>query len=410
VRAQADKLSNKNQSESKMDDIYQELERLVEEAGPKAAVQRLSEELKQRRDYTGYFYALVLGKRLELGLPAVQPRFDSDVPAKLASAYEEGIRAAARSAGRLALASGDVVSAWPFFRMIEEPQEVAQALEKLEPQEPEQCQQYVQIALYEGAHPRLGFRWVLKYYGICNAITTFTQGFPGSQEDRADCLKQLVRALYEELRERLRADIAHRENTTLPPELSVRELLRGREEKLFAEDFYHVDTSHLSSVVQFAYYLPVCEELRLAVELCEYGQHINPRFQYPGDPPFERTYFDYHIYFRTLLGEDVEAGLEHFRQKAETADVEQVGYYPAAVYVGLLERLGRHREAVEAYSRYLSQADPQQLGSCPTIYELCQKLGDYRPLVDIAQRRGNLVDYTAGLIQCLADQRGNSQK
>jgi hypothetical protein len=111
------------------------------------------------------------------------------------------------------------------------------------------------------------------------------------------------------------------------------------------------------------------------------------------------VYHDYYIYFRTVLGEDVEAGLEHFRLKAEHADVEQVGYYPAAVYVGLLERLGRHREAAEAYSRYLAQCDPQQLGSCPTIYELCQKLGDYRPLVDIAQRRGNLVDYVAGLIQ-----------
>jgi hypothetical protein len=385
--------------------IYEELENLVHERGPRPAVARLLEELRQRRDYTGYFYALVLDKRLELGLPAVQPRFDSDVPEELAPAYEQGIREAARQAGRLALANQDIVSAWPFFRMIQEHQEIAQALEQVEPQEPEQCQQYVQIALYEGAHPRLGFRWVLKYYGICNAITTFSQGFPGTQEDRVDCLKQLVRALYEELRERLRTDIAQREGIEPPPELSVRELLRGREQTLFAEDFYHIDTSHLSSVVQFAYYLPVCEELRLAVELCEYGQHINPRFQYPGDPPFEQTYFDYHIYFRTLLGEEVEAGLEHFRHKAETADLEQVGYYPAAVYVGLLERLGRHREAVEAYARYLTRADPQQLGSCPTIYELCQKLGDYRPLVDIAQRRGNLVDYTAGLIQVLASER-----
>jgi len=385
--------------------IYEELENLVHARGARAAVVRLLEELRQRRDYTGYFYALVLDKRLELGLPAVQPRFDSDVPEELAPAYEQGIREAARQAGRLALADQNIVAAWPFFRMIQEHQEIAQALEQVEPQEPEQCQQYVQIALYEGAHPRLGFRWVLKYYGICNAITTFSQGFPGTQEDRVDCLKQLVRALYEELRERLRTDIAQREGIEPSPALSVRELLRGREQMLFGEDFYHIDTSHLSSVVQFAYYLPVCEELRLAVELCEYGQHINPRFQYPGDPPFEQTYFDYHIYFRTLLGEDVEAGLEHFRQKAETADVEQVGYYPAAVYVGLLERLGRHREAVEAYARYLSRADPQQLGSCPTIYELCQKLGDYRPLVDVAQRRGNLVDYTAGLIQVLTSER-----
>ncbi|MCS7016943.1 MAG: hypothetical protein NZM42_12600 [Gemmatales bacterium] len=382
-----------------MTNIYEELEQLVAKAGAGAAVDRLIRELEERRDYTGYFYALVLAKRLELGLPAVQSRFDSQVPAELAEPYEQGIREAARRAGRLALAAQDVGAAWPFFRMIQEPKEVAQVLEKLEPQEPEQCQQLVQIALYEGAHPRRGFQWVLQHYGICNAITTFAQGFPGTQEDRIECLKLLVRALYDELKARLISDMAQREGVVPPAASSVSELLRGREQSLFADDFAHVDTSHLSSVVQFAYYLPVCEELRLAVELCEYGRHLNSRLQYPGDPPFEQTYHDYLIYFRTLLGAEVEAGLEHFRQKAEQADPAQVGYYPAVVYVGLLERLGRHREAVEAYSRYLAHCDPQQLGNCPSIYELCDRLGDYRPLVDIAQRRGSLVDYTAGLIQ-----------
>ncbi|MCS7168722.1 MAG: hypothetical protein RMI91_10935 [Gemmatales bacterium] len=382
-----------------MPSIYEELADLVAKAGPEAAVARLIRELEARRDYTGYFYALILAKRLELGLPAVQSRFDSQVPEPLAEPYEQGIREAARQAGRLALAVGDVAAAWPFFRMIQEPQEVARALEHLEPTEPEQCQQLIQIALYEGANPRRGFEWVLKHYGICNAITTFAQGFSAPQEDRIACLKQLVRALYQELRERLVWDIQQREGSSPPAEASVRELIRGREEILFSDDYAHVDTSHLSSVVQFAYYLPVCEELQLAVELCEYGTHLNPRLQYPGDPPFERTYHDYLIYFRTLLGAEVEAGLEHFRQKAEQADPTQVGYYPAVVYVGLLERLGRHREAVEAYSRYLVHCDPQQLGNCPSIYELCEKLSDYRPLVDIAQRRGSLVDYTAGLIQ-----------
>jgi hypothetical protein len=68
------------------------------------------------------------------------------------------------------------------------------------------------------------------------------------------------------------------------------------------------------------------------------------------------------------------------------------------VLINLLVRLGRHRDAVGAYGRYLAQADARQL-SCPSLQELCEKAGDYQPLVEVSIRRGDLVNYAAGLLQ-----------
>jgi len=377
-----------------MSTIYEELEHKLQTAGPAETVALLCERLKRDGDYRGLFYAMLLAKRLELGISPVQVGPADNIPPDLLEPYEGGVREAARLVGDLFLQQGDV--AWPYFRMIQEPGKVVEAIDQADPEDSEQTQQIVQIALNEGVHPRKGFALVIKRYGICNAITTLSQGFPGTEEDRNDCVKQLIRALYEELHDRLRADIESRGEA--PPEnASVRQMILGWPQ-IFGDEFYHIDVSHLSSIVQFAGYLPPCPELELALELCEYGQKLSGRFQYPGDPPFEDTYVDYHVYFRILLGRDVEEGLAHFRQRAEEADPEEIGLYPAVVYVKLLMQLGRFAEATEAYSRYLAQLDPNQ-PSAPSLAVLCDKIGDYRPMVEVALRRGNLVDYTAALLQ-----------
>ncbi len=116
--------------------------------------------------------------------------------------------------------------------------------------------------------------------------------------------------------------------------------------------------------------LPAGEELQLARELCAYGELIPKQFHYNSDPPFEDVYRDYGVYLSILAGENVESGLAHFRTKAETADPETVGTYPAQVYVNLLLKLGRSDEALAAAKRFLSGQDPRHL-SCPGVMELC---------------------------------------
>jgi hypothetical protein len=213
------------------------------------------------------------------------------------------------------------------------------------------------------------------------------------------CVGRLVRSLYNELRERVLADIERQEGKAPPHDArhpTVRELIAGRA-GLFADGFAHIDTSHLSSVVQMSVHLPPGEELNLARELCTYGERIPEHLRYNSDPPFDNLYRDYGVYLSILAGEHVEEGLAHFRAKADSADPETVGTYPAQVLVNLLLRLGRPKEALEVARRHLVNADPRHL-SCPGVLELCARAGDYGAFAEVAREQGDPVHYLAGLI------------
>jgi hypothetical protein len=341
-------------------------------------------------------------KRHELGVSPVPTAPSKELPERAHAPFEEAIRQAGRLVGRLYLDGGDLPQAWAYFRMIGEHGPVREALEKHQPAEGEDIQPLVHLAYYEGVHPRRGFDWILGRYGICNAITTLSsQELPHPQEDKQYCLRRLVRALYEELRERLTADIERREGKR-PPEADapegtrgvVRALMKGRD-GLFADDCYHIDTSHLSSVVQMSIHLEPCDELHLARELCAYGKRLSNRFRQGGDPPFEDLYTAFDAYLSVLTGEDVEGGVAYFRDQAEKADPDTVGSYPAEVLVNLLLRLGREKEALDVARRKLSAVAGRRL-TCPNVVELCQKVGDYRTLAEAAREQGDAVHFLAG--------------
>jgi hypothetical protein len=376
--------------------LFDELGEAVEKEGAAAAIERLCTRLRERKDYTNLFYALLLKKRFEMGASPVPTGASQDLPPEMHAPYEEAIREAGRLVGQLYLEEDNIPHAWAFYRMIGEHDPVARALDRYQPKEGEDCQQIVEIAYHQGVHPRKGFDMILERYGICSAITIMS-GSESSQgpEAREYCIKRLVRALHKELLERLKAEITRQQNFE-PSGTTVQELIEGRD-WLFADEFYHIDVSHLSAVVQMATNLGPCEELELARQLCEYGRHLSPRFQFNSDPPFENQYQDYGIYLSILAGDQVEEGLAHFRRKVEEADPENVGTYPAEVLVNLLLRLDRPAEALTLARRYLANAEEGRL-SCPNVVELCQRTRDYRALAEIAREQGNPVHFMAGLI------------
>ncbi len=376
--------------------IFDDLERTLAAQGSDAAARRLCEQLREKKDYASLFYALLLQKRQQLGVSPIPTGPASDLPQTTHEEYEEAIRQAGRQVGELYLREGQLAQAWVYFRMLNEPEAVRRVLDMQEPTEDEDMQTLVQISFYEGVHPRNGFDWILQRFGICNAITTLSsQELPHPPEVRQYCLQALVRALYAELRERLIADIERTEGKR-PDQTTIRELIAGRD-YLFGDDSYHIDLSHLSSVAQMSMHLAPCPELELARELCEYGARLSGRFVSPGDPPFEDQYRAIGIYLAILAGDNVEEGLEYFRQQAEQADPETVGTYPAQVLVNLLLRLERPAEALAVARKYLAQADNRQL-SCPSIVELCQKTDDYRTLAEVAREQGDPVHFLVGLL------------
>jgi hypothetical protein len=384
--------------------LFDELEQTLAADGASAAIGRLCDRLRESKDYTNLFYALLMDSRHRLGVSPLPTGPAADLPENVHEQYENAIREAGRLVGGLYLQEGNLPGAWAFFRMLNEPEPLRAALDRYQPREDEDVQALVQIAFYEGVHPRKGFDWILGRFGLCSAITTLgSQDLPHPPEVKQYCIQSLVRALYAELRERLAGEIERHEGK-LPEEAglpadtpgAVRRLMAGRD-WLFEDDFYHVDVSHLSSVVQMSMHLSPCLELDLARELCDYGQRLSGRFQNPGEPPFEETYRAYGIYLSILAGDKVEEGLDYFRAQAANADPETVGTYPAQVLVNLLLRLDRPREALEVARKYLAGADERQI-TCPGVTELCQRVKDYETLSAVAREQGDPVRFLAGML------------
>jgi hypothetical protein len=123
----------------------------------------------------------------------------------------------------------------------------------------------------------------------------------------------------------------------------------------------------------------------MALEMAEYGQRLDPMYHFRGDPPFEDTYRDYAVYLKALLGEDVEAGIAHFRAKITSPEDGAA----ADVLINLLSRLKRYPEALQVSVEYLPEASLQ----------LCQLAGNYPALRDLSRQRDDLVGFAAGIIQ-----------
>jgi hypothetical protein len=278
--------------------------------------------------------------------------------------------------------------------MLGETDLVRQYIDNFEPTDADDVQPIVEVGLYHGVHPAKGFDLVVSRYGICNAITTYSgQDFSRSPEAKQHCIRALVRCLYDQLLDRLKSDLEGR-GGSVPANATVGGIVKEHPE-LFDEGAYHIDTSHLSSVAQFSLELDPCPERKLAREICAYGEKLGDTFKFSSDPPFENTYADYKILLDVLEGDNVEAGLKHFRDKIEPA-VAQDSTFPAEVYVNILLKLGRKDEALAVAKKYLA-GENRQL-SCPGVYELCQQAGDYTGLSEAAKSRGDGVNFLAGLI------------
>jgi len=374
------------------DNTFELVEEALRTGGSQAGFDFLARRFREEKNYPLLFEARLMNNRHKLGLPLIYSEPAGDLSDDVRSVYEQGFTEAAREAGGLFLADGDIPRAWSYFRAVGESAPVAAAIEKLEATEGMEA--IIEIAFHERVNPRKGFELILSNYGVCRAITTFQQ-YP-SREGRQECLRVLVERLYGELVESLRHSITRREGST-PETRAVAGLIAGRD-WLFEDNCYYVDTTHVVSVLQFSLESTDRETLGRAWELAEYGQRLAPMFHYRGEPPFQNIFADHAAYLRVLLGEDVEASLAHFRQKLAESDPNQAGEAPAQVLVGLLARLGRHEEAIEVSLAHLRDLNPSQL-ACPSAVQLCQQAGHFTRLKELAREQGDLLSFAAAALQ-----------
>jgi hypothetical protein len=203
-----------------------------------------------------------------------------------------------------------------------------------------------------------------------------------------------VKHLYDELCHSVRNEVQKR-IPMLPPGEPLRQLIAGRD-WLFAEGNYHIDVSHLHAVVRFARFLePGMPELKLALQLAEYGSKLAEQFQYPGEAPFEEYYPAHIQFFKVLLNDNRDEALGYFRAKIDQEPDEQDKPLLAYVLTDLLLRIGRKAEAVDLAAKYLSTVDESTGFS---FSRLCVETGRLDVLRDAAKDRGDLVTFAAALL------------
>jgi hypothetical protein len=377
---------------------YERLAQTIRSAGPAVAIERLIAQLREEKDYARLFDALLLQARFELELSVVPTQEGPPMGEPARAAYEDRVVGACRIVGQLFLDTGQIPRAFQYFHLIGELGPIYDAIERFEPaDDDESTQAVIEIAVAQGVHPRKGLAMILRRYGTCQAITACEQILYTQPRSQAtfECIQLLVRELYHELTDRVGAEIAARESS--PPTTDGLATLVKNRDWLFENENYHVDTSHLNAVVRMARLLPNSQEVKLAMELCEYGRRLSERYRYPDPPPFENVYHDSLVYFKVLAGLDVTSGLEHFRHKADAANLEEVGSMPAEVYVNLLVQLGRYEEAL-SYAGAKLNRDGFAPRSCPSVNDLCQAARRYDELARLARLRDDVVSFTAGLV------------
>ena len=381
------------------DPIYDDLESLQKSKGAAAALERLIIEFSERKDYHRLFDVLLLQKRYEMGLPLARVTSLEDVPESQQQEFEDHYVAAARRVGKALLDDNNISQAWLYFRTIREPDAVATVLDKIDPKaaDLQNVEELIAIALYEGAHPVKGIELMLASRGTCNTITAFDQQLQQLKpEQRTEAAAILVRHLYGDLRASVSREIERKEAAAPPEEQSLSELLKGRD-WLFDDGNYHIDVSHLSSVVRFARLLEAgSPELDRAIQLAEYGSKLSSQFQYPSDPPFDEYYPAHSRFFHVLADKGRDEAIAWFRSRIDSQPDEQDQKLIAFVLTDLLLRIGRTGDAVELAEKHLSGLED---ASGFSFAKLCHDAGRLDLLRRVARERGDLVGYAAALLQ-----------
>lgn len=378
------------------DSLFEQLQSDLLRGGTDAVLAHVANSLRAEKKYHELFETLKMQVRRKLSLPVTYASGGDDLPEEKRNQLEEGLLAACREVGTLLFKEGKIREGWMYLRPVGDRQEAAALLRGIEPDE-DNTEELIEIALHEGIDIGRGYGLVLKSYGTCNAITTYDSSVARRpRQEQAPAAQLLLAQVHADLLANVKADVARQEGSA-PSEATLKDLVQDRP-WLFAENSYHLDTTHLAATVRIARVLTEPADLRLALDLTEYGRRLNQQFQYQGDEPFAENYPAHALYFQALLGENVDEAVNYFRTKAELLDTQYHGMSAIETYVDLLARLGRHGDALREAIR-LSPPSAHPVGIAPSLLELAEKAGDYRAFLDYCRQRGDVLGYAAGLVQ-----------
>ena len=377
------------------------LQDALEQGGVDAALDRLANHLRENKKHHELFEALKMKVRYGLGLPLTYSDSGDELDEAVRTKLENGLLDACRDVGIALLREGSIREGWMYLRPVGDHAAAAAELANVDADE-ENIEELIEVALHEGVDTKRGFGLVLEHHGTCNAITTYESVVarqPTAAQQAAAGL--LVEHVHSELLATVKADIAQQQGTE-PAETTLKELVADRE-WLFGEHSYHLDTTHLASTVRFSRLLDNERQLRLSLDLTEYGRKLSSQFQYKGDQPFEDIYPSHALYLHALLGENVDEAIVFFKKQAETLDPAEHGGVPVEAYVQLLERLGRYEPAITVLLEFVHKQPDAAAQAIPLMLELSQKAGTYDQLSEFCRGRNDLLGFSTAIL-CAAQQ------
>src|SRR6516162_6434526 len=113
------------------EETFDELQKIHKAQGPAAAIDHLISVLREEKRFHPLFDALLMKKRLEMGLGLVRPTSLKDVPDAKRDEFEKYYIDSAREVGQLLLDDHAIPQAWNYLRAINEPEKVAAAIAAL---------------------------------------------------------------------------------------------------------------------------------------------------------------------------------------------------------------------------------------------------------------------------------------
>ncbi|MEM8666591.1 MAG: hypothetical protein AAGG48_03700 [Planctomycetota bacterium] len=367
---------------------------------PRQMLEQMVDHFRQAGQPMELFEALKMRTRLQLGLPLVSSEQEPPRPEEVERQLEMGLLDACREAGSMLLQQGKVGEGWMYLRPTGDLDLARKLIGDIEVNE-DNYDEMIQVMLHEGIDVSRGYQAVLDNQGTCNSITLYEQSLTGrSKQDRSAAAARLLDHLYDELVSMVRGDISRREAPADESE-SLAEMMDKRK-WLLEDGGYHLDTTHISSTVRIASVLDDQERLRKAWELTQYGRRLHHQFQYPGEEPFVDFYPAYSAFYSILLGENVDAGLKVFERKARSVEVSEHGTGAIETYVDLLDRVGRHREAVtSAIDLVPDDLPPQRI--VPLLLDIAAKVTTddraetYDAIAHYCRRHNDVLGYAAVL-------------
>ncbi len=387
--------------------IFDRLKSELETHGPLVAAQVLVEEMRREHRYSELFEALKMVHRIDLGLPAVQldgvagNGAETGVPPALQDELDRRLIESCKEVGSALLQRGSLQEGWMYMRAVGDREATAEALREIEAT-PENLDMLLGLLVQEGIDVKRGTELSLEMRGTCNTITMMDSVV--AMRGRADqqvAVGALVEHLHQELLTNVVADLARRESWPAEHpergERSIEKLLQSRP-TLLNDGSYHLDTTHIASVVRFARVLDDLEQIRLALDIAEYGKKLHAQYQYPSDEPFADLYPMSIALFKALLGEQVDGACRLFLQKAESLDVNEHGPIAIETYADLLTRLGRPAEAMEFLIRRMPPK-MRPFGIAPSLIELATLSGNFELMKSHASERLDTIGFAAALLQ-----------